>query len=376
MRTRSFISAVLVFCMALTQAGTVLAAGDAGPFNDVPAGSRAAIAIQYLKDKGIISGYPDGTFKPDQAVNRAEALKLILGAAKIEGQPAMDSGSNADFSDIPDWNVWYYPYVNKATDLGIVSGYDDFTFRPNQTVNLVESLKMIRKAENIDISSYSAAEKPYNDALANLWYSQDVSYAHAKNILLPYDGNIYPDQPMNRGMLADILYRFLFIQERNLDAYPKGVLITSDADESISFSTAGLDVTIFKDWSTAAADAYTAQSLEGAAQECGTIHAPGYFNTLVGKMTGAVTTYTFVENKPAQENHYEVQYMLNSFGYTDLKSFKNDFDICAAGGIYPYLMNSAYLVSVGSCGGAIDDSGLPQGCGEIQKVVEPSLKLR
>jgi len=377
MKTNSFItkSLLILSIIATIQPAMAESAVNAQAFSDVSASSPYYAAITDLKTRGIISGYPDGTFKPDQAVNRVEALKIILGAAKIE-IPTDAAMGLAGFDDV-DGSQWYAPYLRKALSMGIVQGYPDATFRPTQTVNLVENLKILIKTENIDVSQIPDFAKPYNDAEMNAWYSQYVEYANEKNLITADSkGNIYPNQGMTRGKLAELLYRLLFIQDRKLDQYPKGEMFASDVNEPIVINTKDLDVAMFKDSSTPVNKAFNATELAAAAQECGTTHADGYFDTLMNKMSGNLTTYTFVENKAAQANQYSITVMPNTFGYTDLASFKNDFDTCSAGAYYPALANSKWLVFTGSCGGALDDTNLPEGCSEIKAAINEALAIK
>ena len=73
--------------------------------------------VAYLKGKGSISGYPDGLFRPQETVNRAEFLKLIF-RSKGEVEPV----AVACFSDVPV-DAWFAPYVCAAKRRGIVQGY-------------------------------------------------------------------------------------------------------------------------------------------------------------------------------------------------------------------------------------------------------------
>ncbi|MFA5829615.1 MAG: S-layer homology domain-containing protein [Candidatus Gracilibacteria bacterium] len=212
----AIVGAILTGLILVSQMQSVFAIDTGTGFSDVPKTNPYYTEIMFLQAKGIISGYPDGTFKPNRIVNRAEALKIILGASKIQGQPAIDSGSNADFKDVKDWNAWYYPYLNKATALGIISGYPDGTFKPEQTVNLVENLKMLIKAGNVDVSHVAVPENPYTDAFTNQWYTQYVQYGKNLEWLIPDSQNsIFPNQGMTRGKLAQLIYNALQIDNVN-----------------------------------------------------------------------------------------------------------------------------------------------------------------
>ena len=119
-------------------------------FNDIQY-HRYANAITELADKGVIEGYDDGSFKPEKLVTRAEALKIIL-ASKNKLEEEKGSGKDVDFtgydtSGITSKDVkvsdWFAPYIKYGEENKIISGYADKTFRPNKTVNLVETLKII-----------------------------------------------------------------------------------------------------------------------------------------------------------------------------------------------------------------------------------------
>ncbi len=185
-------------------------------FSDVSTSTPDYTAIMYLKDHGVIDGYPDGTFKPDQVVNRAEALKIILLGSGIQ---VADSVDLEPFRDVPR-DDWYAVYVDKAKNLGIVQGYDDGTFKPAQTVNLVENLKILLLAQQIDVSGLTVSADPYADAYMNQWYAPYVEYAKEKNLIDADSNNmVSPAQGMTRGKLSEAMYRLMYLKEMGWDKY-------------------------------------------------------------------------------------------------------------------------------------------------------------
>ncbi|MFA6474708.1 MAG: hypothetical protein WCV88_00730 [Patescibacteria group bacterium] len=146
--------------------------------------------------------------------------------------------------------------------------------------------------------------------------------------------------------------------------------------EPLSYSTSGVSVAVSK---TTAPFDYTADQLQSNATECGSQHESGYFDQLVTMFNGTVmTTYDFKYTGASQTaDTFKVTLIPNTAGYTSLDQFKNDWDICATGGsLYPTMLNTDWLLFEDSCGSGFDDgSGLPIGCDEVKKVVEPSLKL-
>lgn len=200
-----------------------------GDFSDLPSSHSNYTAIMSLKNRGILEGYPDGTFKPDQPVNRVEALKIIILGSGIGVPPVFGT---AGFSDTGA-KEWYAPMLNRAVDLKIVQGYPDGSFKPSQTVNLVENLKMLLNTNNVDVSSLNVTENPYADAFADQWYVKYVEYSREKNLIdADAKNKILPGQGMTRGKLAEAMYRFLYIQENGLSMFEKPQ--PEDSQEALS----------------------------------------------------------------------------------------------------------------------------------------------
>lgn len=210
--------ALLVFSLPIIVGAQVMTEVNTTAFVDVSLSHPNATAITYLKAHGVISGYPDGTFKPDQVVNRAEALKIILLGS---GETVEASIDLEPFRDVPR-TEWYATYVAKAKALGIIEGYPDGTFKADQTVNLVENLKILLLAQKVDLSTIVVTENPYADAMMDQWYAKYVMYAKMKNLIDADSQNmIYPAQGMTRGKLAEAMYRLMYMQEQGWDMFMK-----------------------------------------------------------------------------------------------------------------------------------------------------------
>ncbi len=115
-----------------------------GLFSDVSSSDWHWKYVEKAHDLGIINGYDDGTFKPNQEINRAEALKIIVEGFGISGDGHYDSGA---FSDISTYD-WFYAYVMTAYEDGIVNGYSDGTFGPGQNMTRGEASKVVSLAAN------------------------------------------------------------------------------------------------------------------------------------------------------------------------------------------------------------------------------------
>ena len=167
---------ILCITLALMLLGTCTAFA-ASRFSDVN-GTKYETAVSVLNANGVIDGYSDGTFKPQNSVTRAELCKLLVAALKLKNT----GNATLQFSDV-DSTMWFYDYVKTAVDNGIIIGYSDGTFKPNNDVTYAEMFTMIIRAmkkEN-EISNKSDWPGAYINyasgygLLSNVSYS-DVSY--------------------------------------------------------------------------------------------------------------------------------------------------------------------------------------------------------
>jgi len=110
------------------------------PRNASPARLFRRNVIYTARRTAIIEGYPDGSMRPDDPVNRAEALKILLNASRIA--PVAASGSLLTFFDVAA-DDWFAPYVQSAQELTVIEGYPDGTFRPGQPITRAEASKII-----------------------------------------------------------------------------------------------------------------------------------------------------------------------------------------------------------------------------------------
>ncbi|MCC7197126.1 beta-propeller domain-containing protein [Candidatus Peregrinibacteria bacterium] len=161
-----------------------------GVFSDVPRESFSTDSLEYLKENNIVSGYPDGTFKPTAEINRAEFTKIIVGA--LTDSP---KGSNC-FSDVKD--EWFAPYVCEAKERKIIDGYADGTFKPAENINFSEASKIVANA-------FGVTPDNGGDPNAENWYQPFVvGLETQKAIPLSVD---FFDEKITRDEMAEMTYR-------------------------------------------------------------------------------------------------------------------------------------------------------------------------
>ncbi len=177
--------------LGIIVAWTTLSMAQNANFADVSSSHPHHEAIAYVKSEGIVSGYPDGTFRPDASVNRVELLK-ILQEAEYPESPSCQK--YYDYSDV-DWSAWYGGYLQVASCLGIVEGYPDGRFGPGNSVKVTEGAKIISEAFTHEVDSDGAS----------VWY-----YPYLDNL---GDRRVIPrtitsvDGELTRGQMAEMIYR-------------------------------------------------------------------------------------------------------------------------------------------------------------------------
>lgn len=179
-------------------------------FPDTSKTSLEGQAAAYLRTLNIIGGFPDGEFKGDREVNRAELSKfLLLGAKNVPPSVFKDLEienlqNNGRFPDVLD-GEWYVKYVIKAEELGIVNGYPDKLFRPANTVNTAEFLKMLTKTFGLD------ENLPYNyeDVQTYDWFKPYAGTAQKFELFPDRDPDyLEPARELTRSEVAIALYRY------------------------------------------------------------------------------------------------------------------------------------------------------------------------
>lgn len=108
------------------------------PFKDVKSTDWFYPYVKVAHASGVINGYPGGFFKPNNPVTRAEAVKVLVEAGGLNP----NTGYNAGFKDV-DGSAWYAPYVNYAAEQGMVNGYPDGTYGVNKSLTRGEVAKIV-----------------------------------------------------------------------------------------------------------------------------------------------------------------------------------------------------------------------------------------
>lgn len=195
MKLKQFTTYVLALMM-LANGSTALAAS----FSDT-GNHWANSSIEQMAASKRINGYPDGTFKPDRQVSRAEFVNMANQTFGLSGTAA-----NTNFNDVKSAD-WFYPQVSAAQSVGYIQGYPDGTFKPNQSISREEAAAVLARLLKLDTSTSSTLTVKDAEVIDS-WAKGSVSALLTKQIFNGYeDGSFKPFAPISRAEAATAFQR-------------------------------------------------------------------------------------------------------------------------------------------------------------------------
>lgn len=211
--TKRILATLVAVVFVLTSFVTVPAFAA---FTDLTAEDDSYEAVDVLSKLGVINGYDDGSFKPANNVTRAEFTAMLL---RTRGMGSVGSTSleNPPFPDVVSSDVsWAIANIRTAHEMGIINGYDDGTFKPNNNVSYEEAIKMIVCALGYgEMGSEGAA-----------WYSKYLVTAQSLGFLNGAGGVI--STPATRATIAKMLYNCLEVKLAENNAITNKTILEND----------------------------------------------------------------------------------------------------------------------------------------------------
>lgn len=142
-----------------------------------------------------ITGYPEDDFKPDGNITRAET------AAMLSRVMPLDNTGGKAFSDVSS-DVWYYEPIMSMSSAGIIMGYTDGTFKPDNNITRAEFVAMLMR--NLNVQTFDSL--PFTDVSSDLWSADYIYSAYTAGYINGYeDGSFRPDSPITRAEAVKII---------------------------------------------------------------------------------------------------------------------------------------------------------------------------
>ena len=196
-KTKVF-SLILALTMVLSSLGTI---GFAASFSDVDSASSYSSAVSLLTALELLKGYEDGTFRPDGDITRAEFATVVVRTMGQANAAASAAGTTA-FEDVAPDN-WASGFISVAANLGILSGYGDGNFGPEDNVTYEQAVKMMVCALGYEALAF---DKVGGDA-ATAWPNGYLMAAEQLRILPQVGGTV--GVPAKRWQVARLVFNSL-----------------------------------------------------------------------------------------------------------------------------------------------------------------------
>ena len=187
---KKLLSLIIVFAIL---SGVITAVNAS--YSDVSLNDSYAVSAMRLQDLGILSGYEDGSFRPDNTITRAEFTKIVVCMMDKESEAKSSAGLTGFFDvDIASWHTHYIRY---AVSRDILSGYADGSFRPDSTITVSEAVTILLRTLG------------YNeDEVGYFWPNNYMSAANSLGLLSGMD--LSADTPVTRSTAAVLVDRAIF----------------------------------------------------------------------------------------------------------------------------------------------------------------------
>ncbi len=202
---------ILSLVIALSMLLSFNVSSSAATYTDVADSHKYAEAINLLSGIGIIQGYGNGTFRPEGTITRAEAATIMVRVLALDDNVYQ---ANTQFSDV-DSKHWASGYINIAAANGIINGFPEGTFLPDEPVTYEQIVKMVVCAVGHELraTNYGAYPDGYIRAASEAKITKGVSG--------------YVGMEASRGLVAQIVYNALEVEMMDATSFSTGILGTS-----------------------------------------------------------------------------------------------------------------------------------------------------
>ncbi|PJK16896.1 hypothetical protein CQS04_07015 [Chryseomicrobium excrementi] len=212
------VTAVLASALAPT------ASANGIEFTDVPETNVHYDNIYNLAERAVISGYPDGTYQPARHLTRAEAAVILSNALNLDTSNVTERA----FWDVnPD--AWYADEVTTLADYGIITGYPNGKFKPNEKLTRAQMATILSAAYDLEI--FNEVDLPFTDVIEDSWYDMSVQELYRFEVTAGLTPSKFePNEFVRRDTMASFVV--------NAESVPEEDIAEEWMDYSVGFYNA------------------------------------------------------------------------------------------------------------------------------------------
>ncbi len=181
--------------------------------------------IKYLSQRGIIAGFPDGSFQPEESLNRAQAAVILVKAMGLEISPA----SEMSFKDVGK-DHWAATYIDSCVKAGYIKGYPDGSFQPEEKLSRAQGISLVLRLSKQDMNRASLPQ--IEDVNHEHWAARHIATGLAAEMVgLDSSGKKFlPDSPFSRQEMCRALGMLLTQDPDHYACELKGKLVVESGE--------------------------------------------------------------------------------------------------------------------------------------------------
>jgi len=184
--------------------GTVPVLGAAGPFEDVPGSHPFAAQITWAKTTGVLKGWPDGTFRPANSINRDAMAAAVY---RMAGSPSYTAPDVSEYEDVAPGRP-FYKEIHWAREKGLLTGWPDGTFRPTAPITREATAALLHRYAGSPAVRLPAGS-PYTDVATSRKFYREIAWLDATGLSTGWsDGTFRPTSTTARDAMAAFLNRY------------------------------------------------------------------------------------------------------------------------------------------------------------------------
>jgi len=189
-------------------------------YTDIPVAAQNSDPIAQVIAANLMRNFADGKFYPERMISRAELAVIMVKAFHLNKRQNLPK-ENITVADVPA-NHWAFNDIQTILKTGIMRGYRDNLFFPNQQVTRAEAIAIFAQAYGVfqfPDDTVSEILAPYSDQKSiPTWARKAIATVFSEGFITPDNqGNLLPLKPMTRGDVAYLLSRYLQRQQKQPD---------------------------------------------------------------------------------------------------------------------------------------------------------------